>query len=42
MKDPYYDFLKFMNDEHGLILLGTEIQDIINEVEKIKEHEKRS
>lgn len=36
----YYDLFKFFSDEHGLILVDSEIQEIIREVEKftLKEH----
>lgn len=30
----YYDLFKFFNEEHNLILLDSEIQEIIIEVEK--------
>jgi hypothetical protein len=35
----YYDLFKFFSDEHGLILLDSEIQDIIYVVEEFKKKE---
>ena len=35
-KSVYQDFYNFMYQEHGLILLDSEIQEIIIEVEKLK------
>lgn len=35
----YYDLFKFFSEEHGLILLDSEIQDIIRKVEEFKKED---
>ena len=34
MNEEKYELFKFFHDEHNLILLDGQIEDIINEVEK--------
>jgi hypothetical protein len=36
----YYELFKFFNEQHGILLLESEIQDIIQAVEKFRENER--